>query len=376
MDTTIRAGKLPTLRLRYSVRDQSQISAGTPTVKTNTNDLQSSINYKLGPLFVNADYRTQTTNDKLTGTITDSSQLVGQASLNQKIGTKIDLGLRDDYNTDNSKTNNAETAKRYSNISELRIIYNPFTGLNLNSTYSYRTTEDVFAGTGKTIETNWYSSFNYAFPKYLRFYGSYLTLNTDSPTTKTLNNNTIAGLNFSNTFGKYAFTLRYERRMNSITTEQAGTPTTKNDVSTNNLDWVLTSRLKPYLLITLSESYVGTTTTITPATTGSNGDTSNNQFRLKVGMGPVKNLSLNPYFDYTIATAMDGIQTVTKELVVPADFRVLLHQKLEFSISENYRWSSSQHPDSCKYLAKQQRNSQAHAFEAVPRDGHWRGRLF
>ena len=389
-DTSIRAGKLPSMRIRYSVRDQSQTSDGTTTIKTNTDDLQGSLNYKLGPLFINADYRYQTTNDKLTGLITDSSQIAGQANLNQRIGSKMNIGLRDDYNQDNTKTNSVETSKRYSNLSELRIVYNPFRGLNLSSTYSYRISDDQLSGSGKTIETNWYSSFNYAFPKYLRVYGSYLTLNTDnlgggstttsststdpatstttittvnttSQASTTLNNNTIAGLNFANSFGRYNFTLRYERRMNSVSTDQEGTTTattittitttppstttttttattpstsTKNDVTSNNLDWVLSTHLKPYLLVTLSESYIGST--------DDSGNNTNNRFRLKVDLGPLKNLSLNPYFDYDTATVADGTETVTKELVVPANFRIFLHQKLELYISDNFRWSSSE----------------------------------
>ncbi len=383
VDTTIRAGKLPTFRLRYEVRDQSQITDGEATAKTKTDDLQGSLNYKLGPLFINANYRNLSTEDKITGILTDETQILGQASMSQKIGSKVNFGIRDDYNLDNVKTDNVTTTKRYSNYSELRVVYNPFMGLNLNSTYSYRMSDDTFAGTGKTTETGWYSSFNYAFPKYLRLYGSYYTLQTDNqgnsitttntsttPATitttitqaaKTVNDNAIAGLNFSNTFGKYAFTLRYERRVNTITTEQPGvttittpppvtpptptsTTTTKNSVTTDNLDWVLSTHLKPYLLVTLSESYVGTATVVTPAVASSNGNTSNNMFRLKVDLGPVRNMSLNPYVDYTLATAIDGTQTVTKELVIPASFRIMLHQKLELNLSDNYQWSSSSTP--------------------------------
>lgn len=334
VDSTVRAGKLPTLRVRYSVRDQSQTTDGAPTSKSNTKDLQSSVNYRLGPLFINADYRTQTINDKITGIITDSSQITGQATLNQKIGSKIDLGLRDNYNFDESRTDNASTAKRYANVAEARVIYRPFAGLNVSSTYSYRTTEDLFAGTGKTIETNWYSAFNYALPKYLRVYGSYLTLNSDSLATTTVNNSTIAGMNFANTFGRYSFTARYERRINSITTDQAGSPSTTKENTSDNLDWLLSARLKNYLVVALSESYA--------ATADDNGSTTNNRFRLKADMGPIKNITLNPYFDYNLATAADGSQTTTEELVVPASFRVMLHQRLELSITDNFRWSSSE----------------------------------
>lgn len=334
VDSTIRAGKLPTVRVRYSVRDQNQTTDGAPTSKANTKDLQGSVNYRLGPLFINADYRTQTTNDKITGLITDSSQIAGQATLNQRIGSKIDLGLRDNYNFDESRTDNSSTAKRYSNIAEARVVFNPFVGMNLSSTYSYRLSEDVFAGTGNTTETNWYSAFNYALPKYLRFYGSYLTLNTDSPTTATVNNSTIAGMNFANTFGRYSFTARYERRMNSVSTDQAGIPSTTKETTTDNLDWLLSARLRNYLVLSLSESYA--------ALADDNGTTTNNRFRLKADMGPVKNITLNPYFDYNLTTAADGTQTTTEELVVPASFRVFLHQRLELSITDNFRWSSSE----------------------------------
>lgn len=335
VDSTIRAGKLPTLRVRYSVTDQSQTTDGVATSKSGTKDLQSSVNYKLGPLFINADYRTQTTDDKITGIITDSSQITGQATLNQKIGSKVDLGLRDNYNRSDSKnSDNTVNSKLYSNISEARIIYNPFAGMSLNSTYSYRISDDTTSGAGKTTETNWFSAFNYALPKYLRLYGSYLTLNTDSPTTKAVNNTTIAGMNFANMFGRYSFTARYERRINSVATDLAGSPSTTTKNTSDNLDWILSARIKNYLVLALSESYTGTT--------DDNGNTANNRFRLKADVGPIKNVTLNPYFDYNLATAADGSQTTTKELVLPASFRVMLHQRLEFSITDNFRWSSSE----------------------------------
>jgi hypothetical protein len=138
----------------------------------------------------------------------------------------------------------------------------------------------------------------------------------------------VAGVNFKHRAGRFDITSRYERRVDSTTSESAGV-TTNTDNTRDNFDWLIGTRLASYLDLALSESYV---------VSSFMGRTSKNDlYRFKVHFGPVRNFELTPYMDYQTTKATGAPGTTTTEVVVPARYRIDLHKKLNLTFVDNYR---------------------------------------
>jgi hypothetical protein len=333
VDSTISAGKLPSLRLRYNIRDQSQRSGGEVKSSSDIHEFNGGMNYRIGIFQMNLDYRDSTGKDKITGSTTGASQISGQASMSKRLGAKIDLGLRESYNFASSTSGGQKTSEKYTSTSEGRISFNPLRGMSINGTYTYRLAGDLINELDKSTETSWVASMSYALPKFLRFYGVYSTRETEATDSLTGSDTTIAGVNFNHRVGKLNITSRFERRYDNNTRTAKGI-TTQGESVRNNFDWLMTARLARYLNLTLSESYVNTES-------GSK-TTSSDRYRLKADIGPVKSLTLSPYLDHTINTAATGAKTKNTDIVVPATFRLSLHKKLEVNLTDSFTWRTSE----------------------------------
>ena len=333
VDTTIRAGKLPTFRVRYSLRDEKQDTDGVVNMNASTKDLEAALSYRLGIFAVDGDYRSQDTTDNATGTTSNQTDVSGQVSLARRLGTKMDMSLRENYNYDQTTTNNTVTSKQYTSISEGRLAYNPFVGANINTNYIYRKADSTSNGTDNPLtEKTWFTSVNYAFPKFFRLYGSYSDLDSDSNNLPTQTRTGVAGINFANTVGRLSIASRYERRWDMISTPNdtgsvSGAGTTTHD----NFDWVVAARLASFLNASLSESYVADR-----SVTGTN---QSNRFRVTANVGPMRNLMLTPYLEYVMNSPETGSNSTQTDAVLPVTFRVNLNQKLEVDLADNYHWT-------------------------------------
>ncbi len=333
VDTTIRAGKLPTFRVRYSLRDEKQDTDGVVNANTSTKDLQAALNYKLGIFSVNADYRGQSLTDNVTGVPTEQMSLNGQVSLARRLGTKMDLSLRENYNYNQTKTNNTVNGTMYTSISEGRLAYNPFNGANINTNYIYRIANSTSGGASiPLVEKTWFTAVNYALPKFLRFYGSYSALDSDNQDILNQTKTGVAGVNFANTIGRFTVASRYERRWDMTSSPGSDTPTAT--ATHDNFDWVVAARLASFLNTALSESYVADTT--------SAGVNQSNRFRLVANVGPMRNLMMNPYVEYVMTSPATGDSSTQTDVVFPMAYRINLHQKLELDLADNYHWTTVQ----------------------------------
>lgn len=336
VDSTIRAGKLPTFRVRYSLRDEKQNTDGTVNVNNSTKDLEAALSYRLGIFAVDADYRSQDTADNMAATTSNQTDVAGQLSLARRLGTKMDVSLRENYNYDQSTTDNKITSKAYTSISEGRLVYNPFMGANINTNYIYRIADASSNGTDSPLnEKTWFTSVNYAFPKFFRIYGSYSDQNTDSNNQLTQTSTGVAGINFANTVGRLSIASRYERRWDMISSaDGTGSVTSSSTTTHDNFDWVVAARLASILNTSLSESYVADRTQA--------GVNQSNRFRLTANVGPMRNLMLSPYVEYVMSSPETGPGSTQTDIVFPATFRVSLNQKLELDLADNYHWTTVQ----------------------------------
>ncbi len=191
------------------------------------------------------------------------------------------------------------------------------------------------AGTGASTEKTWFTSANYALPRFFRFYGSYNTRTEDAPGTKTSEDTTIFGVNFSHSIGKLVMGSRYEKRYDGTNTNTGGAATlTKN--TSDNVDWLMSLYLSSFLNTGVSESYV--------LNTSDGQSTSSNTYRFKVGFGPVRNFTVGPYMDYVVSSTSSGPSTTTLDYNVPAMYTLNLHRKIGLSFMDNYRWSTTTTP--------------------------------
>ncbi len=337
VDSTIRAGKLPTFRVRYSLRDEKQNTDGTVNVNNSTKDLEAALSYRLGIFAVDADYRSQDTTDNMAAATSNQTDVMGQLSLAKRLGTKMDVSLRENYNYDQSATDNKVTSKAYTSISEGRLVYNPFAGANINTNYIYRIANASSNGTVSPLtEKTWFTSVNYAFPKFFRIYGSYSDLDSDSNNILTQTRTGVAGVNFANTVGRLSIASRYERRWDMISSGD-GTVNSASTTTHDNFDWVVAARLASIVNASLSESYVADRTQA--------GTNQSNRFRLTANVGPMRNLALAPYIEYVMNSPETGPDSTQTDIVLPATFRVSLNQKLELDLADNYHWTTVRQQD-------------------------------
>jgi len=330
-DTTIRAGRLPNIRLRYARRDMLDETDGITTSDSTTDDARGSINYKLGIFALNADYTIINTKNNVTGQTVDNSQFAGQVSADKRFSPKVNVMLRENYSFSDVNDSASGTTNRNQSISEARLVLTPITRMGVNANYLYRVQDENGAN---ITEASWNASGNYALPRYLRFYGAYSTRRTENVANVTNLDSTVIGVNFRHAIGKFAFISRYERRTDMTTVEYKDgvTPTVETDNTRSNIDWLLSANMSRFIKLALSESYV-----ITDATSGTS---ENNQFRLKASIGPIGKLTMDPYVDYTIATSNPAIgeasDTKTTQLVVPASYRLDFSGRMQLTLTDNY----------------------------------------
>jgi hypothetical protein len=330
-DTTIRAGRLPDIRLRYAKRDLQDVTDGSTTSNTSIDDARGSINYRLGIFSANADYTQINTKDKMTGQTNDNSQFAGQVAATKRFTQKVNVMLRENYSFSNVKDSVAGTNKKSQSISEARLNLNPVTGMGISTNYLYRVQDE---NSVNTTETTWVSSADYALPKFFRFYGTYSDRHTEDNLSTTAFGSSVMGLNFRHSVGKFAFISRYERREDATTQEfkDGVTPTIDTDVTRSNLDWLLSANVSRMLNLALSESYVTTN-----ATTG---NTNSNQFRLKASVGPIGNLTMAPYVDYIVEANnpvdSESTRLTTTQLIVPANYRLDFNGRVQLALADNY----------------------------------------
>lgn len=323
-DMTVRAGKLPDLRVRYGDRSQAQETDGVTTRDTKTTDVKGSMNYKLGVVAVTGDYGIQNTTDNITGGTTDLTQGSGQVSMARRIGSKINLSLRDDYRFSDTSGSATASSRRTNNNAEARVDMTPIPRSKISTNYVYRiTTESV-----RSTDKRWYMAADYALPQFLRFYGNYTDRTADTGTGSSTNKITVTGVNFKHHAGRFDVTARYERNADDGTNSAAGTSTETSNTR-DNLDWLIAARLSNYLNVALSESYVISDTMTSNSKT--------DRYRFKVQLGPVKNFEISPYVDYTTQKSTGAAGTTTTELVVPARYSLDLHNKLNLSFTDNFR---------------------------------------
>ncbi|HEY3346596.1 MAG TPA: hypothetical protein VGK71_03125 [Nitrospirota bacterium] len=338
IDTVFSAGRLPTIRLRYSLRDQKQTTDGTINSDSGTKDLQFGTNYRIGIVTLNADFRNQQGKDNVTGVKTATTQIVGQASAAKNLGPKMSISLRDNFDMLKNKTG-AEQTTRNTNAVEARYTFLPFRGANISTDYLYRTNSGNSSTAVATAATdkNWVTNFNYTMPRFFRFYGSYSLVDSDDGTTVTSTSATVGGLSFVHSIGRLAISSRYEKRADSFSSNSAATSKSTSS-TTDNFDWVMNYRLNHLVSLTLSDSYVAR------SSAGSNSDT--NQTILKMDIGPIKRLQLAPYVSRVVAnTSTEGSTSskqTTTEFILPMTFSMKLHQKLDLSFNDNLRHSISE----------------------------------
>ncbi len=308
VDSSFTPGNLPSIRLRYDLLQQSQSTSGTKNSDTQTGNFQAAADYKLGILSFNGDYGEQQTTDKMTGIVQDQTTVAAQASAAKRIGDRLDLGAREDYNYTETASAGQTQSKAYTSTSELRGSYAPIQGAQLSGSYLHTLGQTSQLGSPSTQdnENTYFGSANYAFPKYLRVYGSYVLHDANTGLGPTSTSQTLAGMNLNHNVGIFTFTSRYERRMDS--SSAPGTAATTD--SQDNLDWLLSARPAQFLNMALSESFVHTA-----ASAGTSN--SSNQFRFLTNIGPIRNLSLSPYADYTLTTTSGAASTTNTRRFSP-----------------------------------------------------------
>ena len=343
VDSAFATGNLPALRVRYDTRDQSQTASGSPSTDTQTGDLHVSTNYRIGIITFNGDYDNQATKTNTTSQTTDQTTIDGQVGASKSFGSRLNLGAREDYNYALSTANGQSSSKAYNSISELTASYVPLAGAQIQGSYLYRLSEDLLntSGTGKTTQSTYYGSANYAFPKYLRIYGSYI-LNDSTGGISSSTSQTLGGMDLNHHVGIFTFSSRYEKRFDSNSNQGSASTSDTQD----NIDWIISAHPSMFLNMALSESYVNTSNSTDTASTS-------NEFRFMTNIGPIKNLSLNPYWDSTVATTSAAASTgssstsstsstTNTEVVIPVMYMLSLRQRLMMDFSDMYRmaWTS------------------------------------
>ncbi|MHB8174018.1 MAG: porin family protein [Nitrospirota bacterium] len=329
VDSAFATGNLPAIRVRYDIRDQNQSTGNVQSSDTQSGDFHLSGNYRIGILSFNGDYDNQATKDKMTGITQDQTTVDAQVSAAKSIGSRLNLGAREDYNYTLSTNAGQSASRAYNSISELTASYIPIAGAQVSGSYLYRIAQDLLntSGTGQTTENTYYGSASYAFPKYLRVYGSYILNNTDAGQVATSNSQILAGVDLNHHVGVFTFSSRYERRLDSNSSQGSASTSDSQD----NVDWIISAHPSMFLNLALSESYVSS------AASGGTGSSSN-ELRFLTNIGPVRNLSLNPYWDYTLSATSPGTSSTTNtELVVPVMYRLSLRQRLMMDFSDMYR---------------------------------------
>ncbi len=328
VDSAFASGNLPALRVRYDARDQNQSATGAQTTDTKTGDFHVSGNYRIGIITFNGDYDNQATKTNTTGQTQDQTTMGGQIGAAKSFGSRLNIGAREDYNYALSTTDGQSTSKAYNSISELTASYVPVAGAQVSGSYLYRLSEDLLnkAGTGKTTQSTYFSSASYTFPKYLRLYGSYI-LNDSMGGISSSSSQALGGMDLNHHAGIFTFSSRYERRFDTNSSQGSASTSDTQD----NVDWLISAHPSMFLNMALSESYVDTSNS---TNTGS----SSNEFRFMTNIGPVKNLSLNPYWDYTVsATSPGSSSTNNTEVVIPVMYMLSLRQRLMMNFSDIYR---------------------------------------
>ena len=333
-EASINPARLPSVRLRYSLRDQKQSNDGDQVLNTLTNDFTAGMNYRIGIFAMNADVRYQNIKDRIAGTTSDNTQATGQVSAAKVFGPRFDASLRENYIINLANQNQVQTGNSYSSISEARANFRPFVGMAASTNYIYRIANDLFAQTGKQNENTWFSSVNYNFTPAIRVYGSYNLHQEDDQLGSTRDNIGIWGVALNRVFGRFSVSARYEGQgqSTSSSTNTAIENVENTDLRTN-VDWSVAARLVRFVALNLGESYVSDTTNSLT--------TSSNRFRLSANIIPVSYFTMAPSVDYTINTNPDGTHADTTQIAVPAAFRMTLHQKLDFSATDDYRWSQN-----------------------------------
>ena len=333
VDSAFATASLPALRVRYDARDQSQTASGSPSTDTQSGDFRVASNYRIGIITFSGDYDNQATKTNTTAQTQDQTTIDAQIGAAKSFGSRLNLGAREDYNYALSTTNGQSSSKAYNSISELTASYVPLAGAQVMGSYLYRLSEDLLntSGTGRTAQSTYYGSANYAFPKYLRIYGSYI-LNDSSGGINSSTSQTLAGVDLNHHVGIFTFSSRYEKRFDSNSTQGSSTSASTSTSDTqDNLDWIISARPSMFLNMALSESYVS-------ASNSANTGNTSNEFRFMTNIGPVKNLTLNPYWDYTVASTSPGSTSTTNtEVVIPLMYALSLRQRLMMDFSDMYR---------------------------------------
>ena len=334
VDSAFATGNLPALRVRYDVRNQNQSAVNAPATDTQTGDLNASGNYRIGIIMFSGDYDNQTTKTNTTGQTQDTTTMSGQVGAAKSFGSRLSIGAREDYNYALSTTDGQTASKAYNSTSELTASYVPVTGAQVSGSYLYRLSEDLLnaSGTGSTTQSTYFSSASYAFPKYLRLYGSYI-LNDSSGGISSSSSQALGGMDLNHHAGIFTFSSRYEKRFDTNISQGSASTSDTQD----NVDWLISAHPSMFLNMALSESYVDTSNS-------SNTGSSSNEFRFMTNVGPIKNLSLNPYWDYTVsATSPGSSSTNNTEVVIPVMYMLSLRQRLMMDFSDMYRmaWAGS-----------------------------------
>ncbi|MBI5191332.1 MAG: hypothetical protein HZA22_11770 [Nitrospirae bacterium] len=331
-DNTISPGKLPSLRMRYGTRESRQISNGVTGSDTVTDEVSFGTNYDIGIFTLNADYRTQKGKNRSQGGTSGSSDFSGQLAMAKIFGGKLRTSLRENYSYSKVTPDKGGVTKKSVGTTEAKAGMGVLRYGSVNTSYIYRVQEDLLDPAARVTENTWSTAAAYKFPKYVKLYGNYTARDTENSSGITTSDTTVMGVNFNHRVGRFDIVSRYEKRNNTFGRKTAAATVTR-DTSRDNLDWMVNVRISGYLSASLSEAYV-----LNSAATG---ETSTDQYRLKVNFGPVRNLLVAPYVDYTVTTGVKGQESTTTILTVPVAYRLTLHDNLDINITDNYTRRSS-----------------------------------
>ncbi len=327
-DSAFASGNLPALRVRYDARNQNQSASGSPSSDTKTGAFDVSTNYRIGIIAFSGDYNNQATTTNTTGQTQDTTSINGQVSAAKSFGSRFTAGVSENYNYALATTDGQANSKAYNSISDLTASYVPIAGAQVSGSYLYRLSEDLLnaSGTGRTTQSTYFSSASYAFPKYLRLYGSYI-LNDSSGGISSSSSQTLGGMDLIHHVGIFTFSSRYEKRFDTNSSQGSASTSDTQD----NVDWLISAHPSMFLNMALSESYVN-------SSNSSNTGSSSNEFRFMTNIGPIKNLSMNPYWDYTVsATSPGSSSTNNMDMVIPVMYVLSLRQRLMMNFSDMYR---------------------------------------
>ncbi len=359
-DTTIRAGRLPNMRVRYITRGQRSEDSSGNVVDTTNNDLGGSMNYSIGIINLNADASVNENVNNTTNEKTDSLQVSGLFLANKKFSSKMNMSLRENYLLSKVNSSSGQDTKNTVSTTEARLNLNPIDRSDLKLGYIFSTQRnEKNEATGDTVnkleENRWFTSGSYALPKMLRFYGSYSnrTLDTSSvfsavppavssdKQSESISQVTTLGVNFKRSFGRLGVISRYEKRINQsdITTTTNGVTSTAESRGTrDNIDWLVTADVNRFLKCSVSEAYV--------LTKNRNGENENNRYRIKLDVGPIMKFVLSPYLDYqeVVNTPKNGAssKSTSTELVVPVNYSTKLGEKVKFDFRDDYRMRTAE----------------------------------